>query len=109
MLYSEVKYQPERTRTFLGSPSVVRLPDGALVASHDYFGPGCPRNHEDEEALSSIYRSEDNGQSWVNVTHVMNAYWSTLFVHRGHLYLFGVSQQYGSIVIRRREIGRAHV
>ncbi len=105
MLYSEVKYQPERTRTFLGSPSIVRLPDGALVASHDYFGPGCPRNHEDEESLTSIYRSEDNGQTWANVTHVMNAYWSTLFVHRGHLYLFGTSQQYGSIVIRRSDDG----
>jgi hypothetical protein len=76
MLSSEVKYQPEKTLTFLGSPSLVRLPDGVLVASHDYFGPGCPRNHEAEESLTSIYRSEDNGQSWVNVTHVMNAFCS---------------------------------
>jgi hypothetical protein len=105
MLSSEVKYQPEKTLTFLGSPSLVRLPDGVLVASHDYFGPGCPRNHEAEESLTSIYRSEDNGQSWVNVTHVMNAYWSSLFVHQGALFLFGTSQQYGSIVIRRSDDG----
>mgnify|MGYP005626757933 FL=1 len=105
MLCTEVKYQPERTQTFLGSPSIVRLPDGALVASHDHFGPGCPRNHEGEEALISIYRSEDNGQSWISVTHVMNAYWSSLFVHQGALYLFGTSQQYGSIVIRRSDDG----
>ncbi|MDX9980990.1 MAG: sialidase family protein [Lentisphaeria bacterium] len=105
MLHSEVKYQPERTRTFLGSPSLVRLPDGALVASHDYFGPGCPRNHEGEEGLTSIYRSEDNGRTWQNTTHVMNAYWSSLFLHGGQLYLFGTSQQYGSIVIRRSEDG----
>ena len=101
MHYSEIKYQPEQTRTYLGSPSVIRLEDGALVATHDYFGLCSPRNHESEEALTSIYRSEDNGQSWQNVTHVMNAYWSNLLVHRGVLYLFGVSQQYGSIVIRR--------
>ena len=105
MLCTEVKYQPERTQTFLGSPSIVRLPDGALVASHDHFGPGCPRNHEGEEALISIYRSEDNGQSWISVTHVMNAYWSSLLVHQGNLYLFGTSQQYGSIVIRRSDDG----
>ena len=105
MLCTEVKYQPERTQTFLGSPSIVRLPDGALVASHDHFGPGCPRNHEGEEALISIYRSEDNGQSWISVTHVMNAYWSSLLVHQGALYLFGTSQQYGSIVIRRSDDG----
>jgi hypothetical protein len=99
----EVKFQPERTRTYLGSPAIVRAPDGALLASHDYFGPGCPRNHEREEALLSLYRSEDDGRTWACVTHVMNAYWSNLFVHRGALYLFGVSQQYGSIVIRRSD------
>jgi hypothetical protein len=99
----EVKYQPERTRTYLGSPAIVRAPDGALLASHDYFGPGCPRNHEREEALLSLYRSEDEGLSWTGLTHVMNAYWSSLFVHHGALYLFGVSQQYGSIVIRRSD------
>ena len=105
MIYSEVKYQPERSLTFLGSPSVIRLPDGALLATHDYFGPGCPRNHENEESLTSVYRSEDDGRSWQNITHVMNAYWSTLFVHADAVYLFGTSQQYGSIVIRRSTDG----
>lgn len=102
---SQVKYQPELTRTFLGSPSVVRLEDNALVVSHDYYGVGCPRNHESEESLTSIYRSEDNGQTWVNITHIMNCYWSTLFTHRGALYILGCSQQYGSIYIRRSDDG----
>ena len=104
---SQVKYQPELSRTYLGSPSVVRLPDNALVVSHDYYGTGCPRNHESEESLTSIYRSEDNGATWVNITHIMNCYWSTLFLHDGALYIFGVSQQYGSIVhpaARRRRL-----
>lgn len=101
----QIKHQPERTRTFLGSPSLVRLPDDALVASHDYFGPGCPRTHEGEEGLTSIYRSEDDGATWVNVTHIMNCYWSSLFVHDGALYILGTSQQYGSILIRRSDDG----
>ena len=101
----EIKYQPERSVTFLGSPSIVRLPDGALLVTHDHFGPGCPRNHEDEESLTSVHRSEDDGATWSNVTHVMNAYWSSLFVHGGSAYLLGVSQQYGSIVIRRSDDG----
>ena len=104
-MWQEVKYQPERTRTYLGSPSLVRLPDGALLATHDYFGVGCPRNHEGEEALTSVYRSEDDGASWTNITHLMNAYWSNLFLHHGHVYLLGTSQQYGSIVIRRSTDG----
>ena len=106
MNWSQIKYQPERTKTYLGSPSILRLPDGALLASHDYFGlAGCPKNHEAEESLTSIYRSEDGGASWVNITHIMNCYWSSLFWHGGAAYILGTSQQYGSIVIRRSDDG----
>ena len=102
---SLVKYQPERSRAYLGSPSVVRLPDGALIVTHDYYGTGCPRNHESEESLTSVYRSEDDGLTWVNITHIMNCYWSTLFLHEGALWILGTSQQYGSIYIRRSDDG----
>ena len=105
MRFSEVKYQPERAKTYLGSPSIVRLPDGALLATHDYFGPGCPVNHEGEEGLTSVYRSEDDGQTWMQITHVMNCFWGSLFCHRGRVYLFSASQQYGAVVIRRSEDG----
>jgi len=101
----ELRYQDPRTKTYLGSPSLVKLPDGAFLATHDYFGPGCPRNNENEEHLTSVYRSEDGGSSWTNTTHVANAYWSSLFVHKGAAYLLGTSQQYGSIVIRKSEDG----
>ena len=106
MTWHEVKYQPELTKTYLGSPSILRLSDGALLASHDYFGlRGCPKNHEAEESLTSIYRSEDDGITWVNITHIMNCYWSSLFSHCGSVYILGTSQQYGSIFIRRSDDG----
>ena len=98
---TQVTYQDERTRTYLGSPSIVRLDDGALIVSHDHFGPGCPRNHEGEESLTAIHRSDDDGVNWRPVTHIMNQYWSSLFVLDGVLYILGTSQQYGSIHIRR--------
>jgi hypothetical protein len=101
MQLNELRWQDPNTKTYLGSPSLVRLPDGALLATHDYFGPGSPRNHENEEHLTSVYRSTDDGVTWHNLTHIANAYWSTLFVHDGMVYLLGCSQQYGSIVIRR--------
>ena len=66
MYWHEVKYQPERTKTYLGSPSLVRLPNGALLATHDYFGLRgvSPAIMRGEESLTSVYRSEDDGQSW---------------------------------------------
>lgn len=103
MQFSQVKFQDPATKAYLGSPSIIRLEDGDLLVSHDYFGPGCPRNHEDEEHLTSIYRSSDEGRTWVNVTHIANQYWSGLFRHRGAVYILGTSQQYGSIVIRRSD------
>ncbi|MEZ4864210.1 MAG: sialidase family protein [Caldilineaceae bacterium] len=105
MNFTELRYQEPRTKTYLGSPSLARLPNGDLIATHDYFGPGCPKNHEGEEHLLSVYLSHDDGVTWRNVTYVANAYWSSVFVHRGLLYLLGVSQRYGSIVIRRSDDG----
>ncbi len=98
-----MKYQDPATKTYLGSPSLIRLENSDLLATHDYFGRGCPRNHEGEEHLTSVYRSSDEGASWTNVTHIANAFWSTLFIHRGAIYLLGTSAQYGSIVIRRSD------
>lgn len=101
----EVAYQDAATACYLGSPSLVRLPDGRLLATHDYFGPGAPWDHEGKEFLTTVYRSSDDGAHWERVTHLAGAFWSGLFVHRGAVYLLGVSAHYGSIVIRRSEDG----
>ena len=105
MWISQIKYQDPRTRTYLGSPSIVRTPDGALLSSHDYFGPGSPHNMEDEEHLTSLYRSEDDGRTWSNITHLSGQYWSGLFVHRGITWIMGTTAQYGHVAIRRSEDG----
>jgi len=105
---NELRVQDPATRTYLGSPSILRLSNGDLLATHDYFGPGCPLNHEGEEHLTSVYRSQDNSQTWRNVTHIANAFWSSRFALEGTVYLIGTTQEYGSIAIRRSEDGGAH-
>jgi hypothetical protein len=37
--FNELRVQDPATKTYLGSPSIVRLPNGDLVGTHDYFGP----------------------------------------------------------------------
>ena len=105
MEFTELRYQDPATRTYLGSPSIVQLANGDLLGTHDYFGPGCPLNHEGEEHLTSVYRSTDRGKTWTNVTHVSGSFWSSLFTVGEVVYLIGCSQQYGSIVIRRSADG----
>ena len=105
MTFTELRFQDPATKTYLGSPSLVRLASGELLATHDYFGPGCPLNHEGEEHLTSVYRSTDQGKTWTNVTHISGAFWSSLLVLGEAVYLLGCSQQYGSIVIRRSTDG----
>ena len=103
MEFTELRYQDAATGTYLGSPSLVQAPSGDLLATHDYFGPACPLNQDGEEHLSSVYRSSDGGRTWSNVTHLAGAFWSSLFVHEGSVYLLGTSAQYGAIVVRRSE------
>ncbi len=71
MKYTELRYQPEKSGIYVGSPSLLRLPDGALLASHDYFEADPVSNLAPR--ISEIYRSEDGGASWRNVNHLSGA------------------------------------
>ncbi|AHF90721.1 glycosyl hydrolase [Opitutaceae bacterium TAV5] len=93
---------------YVGSPSIAILPDGALVASHDLFGPGTS---EHRSATTLVFRSEDRGETWRQVARIEPAFWSNLFVHdngdgRGAaLYLLGPTHHHGLLVIRRSDDG----
>ena len=94
-----VAHAPASGGEYLGSPALARLPDGDLVASHDFFGPTCPCRRTD------VYGSQDEGRSWSLLAELDGQWWSSLFVHRGALYLFGTTEEYGHTVIRRSTDG----
>jgi len=96
-----VAHSPASSGVYLGSPALAVLPGGEYVASLDYFGPGTEMN------TNSIYRSSDQGTTWSKLTEIKGQFWSSLFVHRGMLYVLGTSKRYGSIVIRRSTDGGA--
>jgi len=104
-LENVVAYSPAETAIYVGSPSLALLQDGGIVASHDFFGPKSPKDSFGRENATRIYRSDDGGKTWIQLASVENAFWSSLFVHHGALYLLGCSAQFGDIVIRRSDDG----
>ncbi|CAF0762874.1 unnamed protein product [Adineta ricciae] len=95
---NEVVYHNEPSKIYLGSPSIVRLSSGRLVASHDFFGPGYasqPRN-------ASVYISDDEGQNWVFNSYIKYSYWTTLAVYKDMIYAIGTdSDENANIRIHR--------
>ena len=82
---------------FLCSPSIVRLPSGALLSSCDVFGPATPQN------LTLIFRSDDGGNTWRHVCELMPCFWGRLFYHRGSLYMLATSTEYGDLIIGKSD------
>jgi hypothetical protein len=93
-----IDHELASTRRYIGSPSIVILPDGAYVASHDFFGPASNQN---ASSTTRVFRSQDRGKTWRRTAEMTDQFWSTLFLHRKALYLMGSSYEYGRITIRR--------
>ena len=90
-----ITHQAAATRQYLGSPALAILPSGEYLASHDFFGPGSSRDR------TQLFASSDRGQSWKLRSSLVGQWWSSLFVHRGAVYILGTSKEYGQCVIRR--------
>ncbi|NUQ65731.1 MAG: exo-alpha-sialidase [Pirellulales bacterium] len=97
-----IDHIPASTGVYIGSPSLAVLPNGDYVASHDHFGP---KSTEHTRALSAVFRSADRGETWKKISQVDGAFWSSLFVHRGALYLLGPDRHHGNVLIRRSSDG----
>ena len=78
---------------YLCSPTLVRVPSGALIAGMDVFESGGPQD------LMLLMRSEDNGRTWRYLCDLFPAYWGTLFMHRGALYCLATSTENGHLLI----------
>ncbi|MFM0362140.1 sialidase family protein [Paraburkholderia sediminicola] len=94
-----IAHSTASTGIFLGSPSLAVLPNGTYVASYDTFGPHASPDHV------VVFASRDKGISWSRLGDVPGAYWSTLFVSGGALYMFGTNRSMGTPVIRRSNDG----
>lgn len=93
-----IDHSPASSGQYIGSPSIVILANGYYLASHDFFGP---KSGSVICATTAIFRSTDRGAMWREIARVQCSFWANLFVHRGVVYLMGVENQHGRIVIRR--------
>ncbi len=84
---------------FLASPSLAILPGDRYVASYDIGGKNPRAGH------TVICASSDRGSTWTQLAELTAQHWSTLFLHRGALWLLGVSTKGGHIQIRRSTDG----
>lgn len=78
---------------YLCSPSLARVPGGRLVAGMDVFGGGMAQN------LTLLFGSDDDGATWRYLTDLYPFYWASLFVHKGVLYILGLTTEYGNLQI----------
>ena len=100
---SQVKYQDPAPGINVGSPTLVTLDGGLIIAAHDYQGDGIDRLPEGDRYRTSVYRSSDHGLTWEQAADLQGFIWGTLFVNRDSIYLLGTSRDYGDIVIRRSD------
>ena len=88
----------QQEKIFLGAPSLVVLPNGDYLSSHHLTGPAAP---SEGGGLTRIHVSTDKGRHWSLRSEIRGQFWSSLFLHRGALYIIGTAGGVSDIVIRR--------
>lgn len=100
---SQVKWMDPSTSTYLGSPSIVKLQNGDLLASFDYFGKFVGSDD------TFIYVSKDKGKSWSPLAELKGMFWGNLFQHKNAVYLLGVSAGVGTrniVIMKSQDNGK---
>lgn len=92
---------PDSQQIFVASPTIAILPDGTYLVGHDNGGPGAGAR----KGHTSILSSRDRGVTWTTLAALSDQKWSTLFPHRGAVYLLGVSAKVGNMIVRRSTDG----
>lgn len=84
---------------YLCSPTIVRHPDGFLLAGMDVFKGNAPQN------LELIFRSDDDGKTWHYVSELYPCFWGRLFIYEKSVYMISCSTEYGDLLIGRSDDG----
>ena len=98
-----VNYIHPNDRTYISggcspaSPSIVKLPSGRILVSHDIY------ERETEFNLSKLFYSDDDGKTFHYMTDLNPCFWGKLFWHKGAVYIFACSGAPGDLIISKSE------
>ena len=84
---------------YLCSPSLLRLPNGDLLASMDVYAWEQPQN------LTLIFISHDDGKTWSHHCELFPCFWGKMFLIKDKLYMLGCSTEYGDLLIGSSDDG----
>jgi uncharacterized protein (TIGR02145 family) len=95
-----IAHSPSYQQIYIGSPSIVKLSNGHLIASNDFFGPNDAAR-PGGKAFTRLYKSTNGGISWEHLTDISGQNSSTLFNHQNSLFVMGIDGSLGNVVIRK--------
>ena len=75
------------------TPSIIELPGGRLLVSHDIFF------HDMAQNVTLIYYSDDLGDSWRFLSLIEGSLWGKLFLYNHNLYMLTNMHEYGDLVL----------
>lgn len=75
------------------SPSLLKLPSGRLIVSHDIFF------YLMEQNITILNFSDDLGKTWNYLSTITPCFWGTLFYFNNNVYLMGMNGEYGDLLL----------
>ncbi|HQC68451.1 MAG TPA: exo-alpha-sialidase [Clostridia bacterium] len=77
------------------SPSILKLDENTYICSHDVFWQYTAQN------LTLIFKSKDKGETWEYLSQLSPCFWGSLFLINGIVYMYGISTEYGNIMLHK--------
>lgn len=97
-----IHHIPASTRNYLGSPSILILPNGDYIASMDVNSWNVERP-EDEYTI--IFKSEDKGITWEKLSEIDTQHWASLFYYKNAIYIAGTRAKFDDLIIQKSTDG----
>ena len=95
-----VAKSPDPENVYLGSPALIKLPSGKLLATYEWFRPQPHKENIPDQC--EVCNSEDGGRTWKRFSRT-DILWGSPFVYEKTTYMIGNLRKSRDIVITRSD------